>query len=538
MKTTDISRYSAWMAAAVMLLALAACSEDKKPEEIVEGSTGPITVESVINEPKVGAPGDTLLFTAVVTSSAQNENDFPVYEWSADGGTFVEANKQTVRWVAPAASGIYTVTARVTNDVNSSSNKAIVFTGSGSTLVGSDAGQINLIGTGPDFHFLQTPFVDFGVDVSQYIGGVVSDAVTPNNTPNRFSGINVVYSRTGALVAHAADSLVLSFNPRPRHIYVGDLTSGIQRRIDVDGAKLGSLERNVFNYPSFSPNGQVVGYQGLVQAEDGVSPDSFHVYTYDLVADKRRNITHALTSPRAWFPTFSTDGNWFVYVMDKNRNGQYELYGSPMTGNTVDANPASAVRLTDTAGSITSGSPGPALARPIMAWNPVSSILAVVAADNTLYLVQTTSTGATVIPVAMPRPAEVVWSADGSQLAASTGGAIYLVTTGGAATARVEVPAGDNVRDMAFSPDGNWLVYRQSRGGGNWIAAADLGAGKLTDPVPVTPTTANGQVAKYRGVMSLKPAWTGNNVIIFPAWGFSDNGTPSLLTRDLSGLVD
>lgn len=537
MKTTDISRYSAWMAAAVMLLALAACSEDKKPEEIVEGSTGPITVESVINEPKVGAPGDTLLFTAVVTSSAENADDFPVYKWTADGGTFVEDNLQTVHWIAPATSGIYTVTAEATNDVNSATNHAIVFTGGGSTLVSENAGQINLIGGGPDFYYFESPFVDFGVDVSKSIGGVVSDAVTPNTSP-RFSGINVTYSADGGLVAHAADSLVLSFNPRPRHIYVGDLNSGLQQRIDVDGAKPGSLERNIFNYPAFSPNGQVVAYQGMAQAWDGVTADSFHVYTYDLVANKRRNITHALTAPRAWHPTFSTDGKWFVYVMDKNRTGQYELYGSPMTGNTVDANPASAVQMTTTGGQITSGSPSANLARPIMAWNPVASILAIVAADNTLYLVQTTATGATVIPVDTPRPAEVIWSVDGSMLAASTGTSISTVTTGGAATVRVEAPAGDIVRDMTFSPDGKWLVYRQARGGGNWIAVADLSAGKLNEPVPVTPTTANGQVTKYRGVMSLKPAWTSTNLIIFPAFGFAENGTPSLLTRDLSGLVN
>lgn len=534
----DISRYSAWMAAAVMLLALAACSEDKKPEEVVDHNPTKLTVESVINEPKVGAPGDTLLFTAVVTSDSNNEGDFPVYDWTADGGTFVEDDKQTVHWVAPASSGIFTVTATATNAAGSASNHAVVFTGAGSTLLSEDAGQINLIGTGPDFHFFETAFVDGGIDVSKSIGGVVSDAVTPNTAPNRFSAINTVYSSNGGFEAHASDSLVFSFNPRPRHIYVGDLTSGVGRRIDIDGAKQGSLERNVFNYPSFSPNGQVVAYHGMVQAEDGVSPDSFHVYTYDLVADKRRNITHALTSPRAWHPTFSTDGQWLVFVRDKDRNGQYELYGASMTGNLANADPASWVRLTNTGGQITSGPANSALPRPVMAWNPVSSILAIVAADNNLYLVQTTNTGATVIPVDTPKPLEIIWSADGSTLATSTGAIISTVTTAGAATVRVEAPAGDSVRDMAFSPDGNWLVYRQGRGGGNWISAADLGAGKLNAPVPVTPTTTNGQVAKYRGLMSLKPVWTSTNLIIFPAWGISENGTPSLLTRDLDGLVN
>jgi hypothetical protein len=115
---------------------------------------------------------------------------------------------------------------------------------------------------------------------------------------------------------------------------------------------------------------------------------------------------------------------------------------------------------------------------------------------------------------------------------------IATISLAGAITERVVAPVGDSVRDIAFSPDDSWLAYRQGRGGGNWISVADLSAGKLNQPVPVTPTNPNGQVAKYRGLMSIKPAWTSANLIIYPAWGLSTNGTPSLLTRDLSGLVD
>lgn len=535
MKTTDISRY---MAAALMLLAVAACDDNnKQPEEVTGNNPKPLTVESVINEPKVGAPGDTLLFTAVVTSSSQNEGDFPKYAWTADGGTFVENNLQTVHWIAPATSGIYTITATATNDVGSANNHAIVFTGGGSTLIPDDAGQIDLIGTGPDFYFYQTPNVDIGVDVAMYNGGGVIDPIADANGHSRFGGLSVAYSKDGALTVEAQDSLVLSFSPRPRHIYVGDLNAGTQRRIDFDNGV--ALERNVFDYPTFSPNGQVVTYQGLAQSQDGVSPDSFHVYTYNLVANTRHVITRQVTSPRCWHPTFSTDGKWLTFVQDKNRSGGYDLYASPVTGNTVDENPANFVRMTDTGGRITTGAPAQNLARPVMTWNPVSSILAIVDADKNLHLVQTTNTGATDTPVpGVPAPVELIWSHDGTKLAATNGNVIYTVTSGGAETLVVEAPAGDSVRDMAFSPDGLWLVYRQGRGGGNWMSIADLGAGKLTAPVPVTPTTANGQVAKYRGKMSIKAAWTSANLIIYPVWGIAENGTPTLLTRDLSGLVD
>src|SRR4030095_6190434 len=104
-KKTDISKFGAWMVAASMVLALAACSEDKKPETTTGGNPVPVAVESIIMDPKVAAPTDTLLCTAVVTSSGLNEGDFPVYEWSADGGDFLETNKQSVPWGEPAGAG-------------------------------------------------------------------------------------------------------------------------------------------------------------------------------------------------------------------------------------------------------------------------------------------------------------------------------------------------------------------------------------------------------------------------------------------------
>ena len=529
-KTTDISRYSAWMLAALMLMALAACGEDKQPEEIVQGDTGPIEVTSVINEPKVGAPGDTLLFTAVVQAHSQNVNDFPVYEWTADGGTFVETDKQTVHWVAPANSGIFTIVAKVTNDVNSSTNQAVVFTSSGTTLVEDFAGQVDLIGTGPDFHFFFTPNPDIGVQVYKYVGGVESDAVEPGHS----FGYHLQYSSDGTFVVHAEDSLANNnFTTKPRHIYVGDFASGTARHIDLDTSV--TLVRDVFDYPAISPDDRLVAYQGKLQATDGFSPDLYNVYVYDLVANTRRNISAGYQYPRTFFPTFSTDGNWLVYVLDPDRTNTYELYGSPITAHVVDENPANAVRMTSTGGIVTGPLGG--FAKPLMAWNPVSSVLAIVISDG-LYFLETTATGSTFSKIDTPRPVELLWSADGSTLYASSGSVISAITTSGATSVLVEAAPGDNVRDMAYSPDGSWLAYRVGRGGGNWISVLDLGNGKLDVPVPVTPTTPNGDISGYRGAMSMKPAWTSANMLIYPAWGLSANNTPSLLSRDLIGLVD
>lgn len=543
-KTTDISRYSAWMAAAAMLLALAACNDKKTPVETDGGGTpAPLKVETVIFEPKVGVPGDTLLFTAVITSSSQNEGDFPVMEWSANGGSFVETNRQTVQWVAPNSSGVFTVTAKAKNSVGSSTNKATIFIGAGQNLVSENAGQVTLIGTGNDFHYLNTLDITRGVDVYKYVGGASSDAVSGAQRNN----LNVAYSPDGALEAHAADTLAAGATVRPRNIYIGDFNSGTLKRLTTDGTNLGNPEHNVYNYPSFSPNGQVIAYQRWAQSWDGVKPDSFHVYIEDLVLLKRTVVTAEYTYPRGFFPTFSTDSNWLIYVLDKNRSGQWELFGSPMTGNTVDGSSASTVKMTNTGGTIVSGAPKE-LKRPPMAWNPVSSVLAIAAADNALHLVKPSATAPVDITVPeVARASEIVWSPNGSMLAATflvtdTDGKawsrIVTVTTAGVVTERVSTLIGDIAHDLAFSPDEKWLLYRVTRGSGSWFNVADVGAGILSAPVPVTATDPVGDSDKYRSAMSLRPSWSGTNIMIYPSFGTSSNGTPGIWTRDLSGLVD
>jgi dipeptidyl aminopeptidase/acylaminoacyl peptidase len=182
-----------------------------------------------------------------------------------------------------------------------------------------------------------------------------------------------------------------------------------------------------------------------------------------------------------------------------------------------------------------------------MFWNPVSPVLAVTGADNVLYLVATTSTGANVTAVTeVARASEIAWSPDGSQLAASYAATIgdevhYKVVTvslAGVVTDRDTALVGDLIRDLWFSPDGKYLLYRIVRGGGQWFNIVDTGAGKLTAPVPVTPTDPIGLASAYRGVMSLHPVWTSTNLMLYPSFGTSGNQTPGIWTRDLSGLVN
>jgi hypothetical protein len=267
-------------------------------------------------------------------------------------------------------------------------------------------------------------------------------------------------------------------------------------------------------------------------------------------ANRRTLVTGSYAEPRAFFPSFSTDGEWLVYVLDPTPGGAplWELYGSPMNGNTVDTTLASATKLTNTGGLITTGAAATTLRKPPMTWNPVSPVLAIAAGDNELHLVQMTAGGANQIDVPeVLRAQEMVWSADGSMLGVVVvesdldGNAfskILTVSTAGVVTPRLTAPLGDSVRDIAFSPDGNWILYRVTRGGGSWFNVVDIGAGVLTEPVPVTPTASAGDAGAYRSVMSLRPVWTNAGLMIYTEFGGNDSGTPGIFTRDLSGLLN
>ncbi len=543
MKTTAVLRFSAWMIAATIGFTLAACEDEKKPEEVVSGPTGPLTVSSLISNPKVGSPGDTLVLTAVVTSDAANEGDFPVMDWSANGGSFLEDDKQTVRWVAPNTPGVFTITARATNHVNSATGNVTLFSGAGAELIHEFAGQVDLINSGPDFHYFFVADLAGGIDVYKYVAGVASDAVVDGIPAGILPG-NMAYSADGSMVAWSADTSQIATTLRPRHVYVGYFTSATYQRLTVDGAKPNNPERNRFDMPAISPNNQVVAYQRFAQPWDAAGIDSFNVYVQDIVANTRTKVTYELSSPRAFFPTFSTDSKWLVYVLDRQKNGQWELYASPMTGNSVDGSLASLTKFTNTGGLIVTGAPA-ALKRPPMTWNPVSSVLAVAAADGNLHLVETNPTGANEITVSI-RAQEIIWSPNGTMLAAAytetvegdNFSKIATISPTGVVTERVIAPLGDLIRDIAFSPDENWVLYRVTRGGGSWFNVLDIGAGQLAGPVPVTATDPAGAAALYRGAMTLRPVWTSANRMIYPSFNDNATGTPGIYSRDLSGLVN
>jgi Tol biopolymer transport system component len=544
LKTTSLSVRLFCLAA--IAASLAACEDEKTNDTTAPPSTK-LSVEEIIVSPKAATPGDTVSMTADLRSSSPNVGDIPSTKWTADGGTFVEDDKLTVRWVAPATTGFYTVTVKATNDAGSVTSQTNLFVGVQTTLLNSEAGAVTLQPNGTDFYYLRSPDVIAGVEVYEYAGGVATDAVSPV----RPLGLDLVYAANLAFEVHATnvtapESLgVASVNPRPRQIYVGDFTLGTLQRISQDLAPFASPRRNQFTNPAVSPDGQLIAYQGLVTNEFSASLDSVDVFVYRPAGPNRVRATGTHANHKNFYPTFSTDQNWLTFISDRGGSNQWEIYGMPVAGSSVDTDPASVARLTDTGGTIAATRPGGVPAFPLKAWNPVSSTLAIVSGDNILYLMTTSGSGATLLdvsglPVSMQ---ELGWSTDGNLLAVAATGKnadnasvaqIYTVA-GTTAQLRFEALPGDLVRDMVFSPDRQWMVFSVTRAGQAWLEIMDLSGGVLTETVALTGTFPAGDAVIYRAVMSLSPAWGAGDILYAPV--FLGGDTPGILSVDVSGAV-
>ncbi len=535
-----------WLVASLALVA--ACSNNKKENDTAAPEPTPLSVEEIIVSPKAGSPGDTLLMTADIRSSSPNVGDIPTTDWSATGGTLIDHNQLTVRWVAPPSPGMFRISVKATNAAGSASDNVDVFVGSEVVRVPTQAGEIKLLPGGSEFYFRHATSLSAGTEAYAYIGGVQSDPIVSASSV----GGDLAFSPSLAFEAHARtvtsnDSTTIT-NPilRPRHIYLGDLNGGGLQRITKDLAQTDSPRRNQFTLPSFSPDGTMVAYQGLVTHVFAVSFDSVDVFVYNRNGPTRVRVTGTHPNHRNYYPSFSTDQKWLTFISDRSGNSQWELYGVPVSGGVVDTNPASVTRLTQTGGTIAPGT-GAAPGRPVMAWNPLGSTLAIAAADGTLYLVTTDAAGASSEVVSgIPNSIqELRWSGDGSMLVVvATGEAdekpiqmIFTVTGSTAQQRLVSIP-GDGTRDVALSPDKLWLVFRRTRVNSAWFELLDLTGGRYPQPVPLTGAGPVSNLLTYRVAMPMNAVWGAANTLFLLRFASSDaTATPQIVSLDVSGAV-
>lgn len=557
MKTIDRrNRYGLLGASVVVAIALlmGACSDDDEGgDSLTDGDPSqPIQIQDIIASPKSAASGDTLLFSAIVVSSSENVGDIPTVAWTASGGAFLEDDQATVRWVAPVG-GIYSVTARATNTVNSVSSTMDVFIGGVASVVSNQAGEIRVLPNGTDIYYARTlNNITLGVEVFSVVGGVVGDAV---EFPAALDGVTndfLTYAPDLSFEVHSADSVVSGSDTNPVHLYLGDLATKNYRRIS-SGTPTADRYPG-FTNPDVSPDNRYIAYGGMLPTPLALNADTFDVFVYDMDSSARQNVTVTHVNHRNAFPTWSTDQRWLTFVSDRSGRANWDLYGMPITGGVINTAPASLVRLSNTGGLLVAGSIGSnEFRRPPLAWNPVTPTLAVIASDGFVYLIITTPGGATQVTAGGPNPSSLAWSPDGSTLAfqatvtvtneedeeVQTSGVVTVSSDGSNSRLRV-ARIGDSFADIAWSPNGAWLVYRVTRGSSSWFEALDVDGSTLTEPIAITaaePAASSlHSFGGYRALMSMRPVWGNANLLFYTTFG-TGASTVGIRSVDVSGLT-
>lgn len=519
------------------------CSDDEENGTTVPQSTK-ITVEEIIFNPKSPAPGDTMRATAVVTSTSQNVGDAVEYKWTATGGVFLEANKASVRWVAPVQSTIYSVTVEAKNSANTAKLTDGVFVGERLPFIEEMAGELFPVPGSDAVYYTSAPGVAAAGLIIRRKEGASDDALYGIDS----KGTQYSFDKNRTLAAH----MIVEPGVKKLSVLADNLAAATQDTIMRDRRAF-PLRPSEFQWPSVSGGGRFVAFQGglldqlATPATGGV--DTFAVYLYEAAgrtvsrATFRGNSERPLVS-NSFFPSVSSNDQHLVFVSDRGGAAVWEYYALPITGATVtpDTIPDALIRLTDTGGQMASGTsipPGRVQAQ----WHPGSvPILAVIGADAKLRLVSTSGAGA-VLVTAEGKVSDMQWAPDGSVLAAViTNGdvaAIHEVNSAGETTVLTAGDPADKIGDVAWSPDGEILIYTITRGTDVWYEMFDVGgASGLTAPVRISPATKPTALAKAFGppLQSFRPAWRGGSRISYLF--VLDQATPSVVSVDLSGIGD
>ena len=545
MNTIDRSK-RVWLVGVALIAAAGilagGCDDEKETPTDEGGPTSPIQIDNIIAAPKAGSPGDTLVISAIVTSSTPNEGDIPTMAWTASGGAFLEDDQASVRWIAPD-NGLYEISVRATNDVNSVTSTASVFVGELTTIVDERAGAVHLAPNGTDFFFFRTPNNPAnGAEVFSVIGGVIADAVTTPGSANGTNNRDISYAPDATFEAHSVDSVNAAAENLAKHLYMGDFST--QSYTKIAYAPPQGEKYAVFEDPDVSPDSRYIAFAGMLPSTAPTIADTFDVFVYDTQDQSRRNITGVHSNHRNFFPTWSTNQSWLTYVSDRSGRNAWDLYGSPVSNGIVDDAQASVVRLSNTGGTLAAGNPG-ALEKPVLEWNPVAPTLAIMALDG-LYLIFTTPSGATQVETSVV-PTDFSWSPNGDLLAMTVetkvgnddpmNNVAMMGLDGTLVDRRVSRAITDTFDDVAWTADGSWLVYRVTRGSSSWLEAFDVAGTILDAPVAITgaePVNVGARsLGEYRLHMSMSPA-VGSNLLYYPTFtGFPTIGVKRL---DLTGL--
>ena len=521
----------------LMFFGYGGCGDD--PVDPNDRTIAPLTVIGIIANPKSPAPGDTVLITASIASDSLNTGEFPTLSWTSTGGTLLESNQLTIRWVAPLTSQLYTLTVQAANKVSNSSLSHTIFVGEPAMLVPDEAGELHATAGGDSIYYLTSPYnptdaLFSGFYVNLYIQGTGSVPVSIAHP-----GLEYSFSTSLTGAAHSVLNNLGGFiTSQPINIYYDDLVTHTQTQVTFDQMSPVELRHTQYTTPAMSADGSLIAYELFFPFVVAGVVDTFDVNLYSLNTSTETNVTarHGVFR-KNYYPTISTDGNWLMFVSDRTAQLVWEYYGLPITAGSVPLDSAAVVRITNTGGKIGNDLEP---AEPMTDWNPdpTVSVLAVTNYQGALYIVDPNAQTHVVVGLDS-KLRDFKWSDSGDFLAASTGANLYIIdySTGvlGDVDLVYESQPGDIILDIAWSRDSNFLIYRVRRSSSIWYELYDHGGSTgLTQPVIITSAFAQGSLDDYLDLMSTRPAWSAAGEVFFLLFGSS---TPGLYRLDLSGVI-
>lgn len=518
-------------AVAALVLSFGCSSEDNTQGP---GGSGPITVDGIIFNPSAPAPGDTVKFTAVVTGGSV-VGDFPSYKWTATGGEFLEDDKTTVRWIAPPNSSVFDVNVSASNSVSESSSASQIFVGTLVSEIAQRAGQMFLVGSGGvDAVYVSSNVVPggpnfLGLTMRRLLDDGTNQVISGDD---RARGFQVDVASTRSYSAHTNIQFVN--NSIALDLVMMNLADGVLTTVATDPDP--GVRPNQYTSPSFSPDGSFLTFAGALLDEtlpQAGGTDTFVVYTYDIAGGSLEQATYRGNNH---YPSISTDGNYVVFTSDRSGPVNFaiwELYALPLQGGVANDTITPPTQLTDTGGLM--GAEGMFPGARLRVWNPMLPILAITDINNQLYFVDPS------IPSfadAATGVRDMAWSPDGQYLAITrpADGTIDVLDQSGSVVKSHQAIGRDLVSNVSWSPDGQFLIFTIDRLEKTWWELWDVGGNtNLSAPVRITSGIDPGSRDSYTPFMSIRPVWNSTGLV---AHLLRFDGTTAAATRiDLSGIA-
>jgi len=536
---SQLSIYLMIMAVVFAFASLNSCSEED------DTGTGPggdlnteLTVEGIILNPKSPARGDTLFATAIVTSDSTVPGDFASYSWSANGGSFVETNLSTVRWVAPDTSAMYSLMVRVSNSSSTRSDTDNVFVNDITQVVSAGAGEMRMSSTGDSLYFYSSPVAP----TSRFFDGFGASFYRPSG------GTTVAMPPSTSFQTKLSDDFSMIAYASPLFLVGGRFTVRVHYRDLVGGGET-IIPNTPFNQrgpqylePSFSPDNSLLTYQvwfpDVLEAPP-LGVDTFVVAIWDVatLTEKRVAVGGRTTSSFGlnFHPVFSNDGAHLVYMSDPGGSGDFELYALPVVGGTVPVDTSTTPdQLTFSSGDMGDGFPPSNQPR---RWSPAEPLLATRDGNGKLRIVSMPPNAGDILVNTPGTVSEFAWSPDGQNLVVTNQSTIYKVSKTGTVDPVHQAPSGDNVSRLSWSSDGKMILFAIRRVSTSWYEVVDVsGTLGFTGALKVTDGVADGEAGTYEEFGSITPVWDPTEATTYMLF-FNTGDTPSINEMSFGGLL-